>query len=588
MQEDINTQPDLHAPALPSRDSSLRKNAWLSVALIAIAFIGSANLLIRSSNFGLIVGHDSMHFLSAAENLAAGEGFRNYSFEPYVRWPPFYPGVLALIDLLGIDVLDGSRFLNIVTIGLIALVTGHWLSRRVQSRLLVVGAVAMIVVSYAINWVASLASSGILFILLTLLALTKLGDFLNQKTPIRSLALSVLFASLAILTRYLGIAITISAVILVLANKKLSVRKRFIYSAIYGTVSAIPIAAALVYSRVSFGHFTGRSSWITNLPVSASLGEIGDALYVWFYALEPGLFTVEPPNWMRFYLWMTAGIIVLSLLVFLYSRIWVGKELPINRVQRIDDDNVHISTFLPFAVFSFVYILILILVIPADVVVDPAYGTYRYLASLYVPILIVSVFLLERFLGTEFRGRTDVLKYALVALLIFGGAVHFNRVVRWNFVTTVRALEFNNSSNAYEYMRNGYGYTRNSPIIKYLHSNPLGGEIFTNKVIALFFATDIPPPVKSVPRGVEHPGNPYHLNLTPDPLRKAARNDIEYCLGWVNYIAESANPDEQKYIVYLTSDRFNNFGVCPLELISQSEHLELVVEKSDGVVYRVS
>lgn len=588
MQEAIDTQPDQHAPALPSRDSSLRKNAWLSVALIAIAFIGSANLLIRSSNFGLIVGHDSMHFLSAAENFAAGEGLRNYSFEPYVRWPPFYPGVLALIDLLGIDVLDGSRFLNIVTIGLITLVTGHWLSRRIQSRLLVVGAVAMIVVSYAINWVASLASSGTLFILLTFLALIKLGDFLEPKNPTRSLALSILLSGFATLTRYLGIAIIVTAVILIMADRRFSVRKRLTCSAIYSTAPLIPIAAALAYSRVSFGHYTGRSSWMTDLPLSDSLREIGDALYVWFYALEPGLFILEPPSWMRFYLWMTGGIIIISLLVTLYSCVRVGKKSSTHGGPIVNMNCFCLSMFLPFVVFPFVYILILVLVIPADVVVDSAYGTHRYLAPLYVPVLITSVFLLERFLETGFRKRTKMLKYALVVLLIFGGAVHISRVVRWNLVTTARALEPSNRPHAYEYMHNGYGYTRDSPIIKYLHSNPLDGEIFTNEVIALFFATDIPPPVKRVPRGVEHPGNPYHLNLTPDPLREVARNDIEYCLGWVNYIAESAKLDEQKFIVYLTSDRIYNFGLCPLELISRSEHLELVVEKSDGVVYRVS
>lgn len=588
MQEAIDTQPDQHAPALPSRDSSLRKNAWLSVALIAIAFIGSANLLIRSSSHGLMISHDSMHFLSTAENLAAGEGLRNYSYEPYVRWPPLYPGVLALIDLFGIDVLDGSRVLNIVTIGLITLVTGHWLSRYIRSRLLVVVAVVMIVISYAINWVASFAWYEILFILLSLLALVKLGDFLNQKNSTRSLALSVLFASIATLTRYLGVAIMVSAVILILTDKKFPLRRRFTYSAVYGTLSLIPTAAALAYSRVSFGHYTGRSTWITDLPLSDSLREIGDALYVWFYALEPGLFILEPPSWMRFYLWMTGGIIIISLLVPLYSCMRVGKKSSTHRGPIVNTNYVCMSTFLPFVVFPFVYILILVLVIPADVVVDSAYGTYRYLAPLYVPILITSVFLLERFLGTGFRNRTKVLKYALVVLLIFGGAVHISRVVSWNLVTTARALEPSNRSHAYEYMHNGYGYTRDSPIIKYLHSNPLDGEIFTNEVIALFFATDIPPPVKRVPRGVEDPVDPYHLNLTPDPLREVARNDIEYCLGWVNHIAESAKPDEQSYIVYLTSDRINNFGICPLELISRSEHLELVVEKHDGVVYRVS
>lgn len=447
----------------------------------------------------------------------------------------------------------------------------------------------MIVISYAINWVASFAWYETMFIFLSLISLIQLSAFLNQEKPMRAFTISVLFASLATLNRYLGVAITVTAVILIMAEKRLPVRRRLTLSAIYGTVSVMPTAAALVYSRISVGHYTGRSSLITDLPLPDTLREIGDAMYVWFYGLESGQLTLEPPSWVAIYLWLIAGVIVFGLAVCIYSCTWGKQKALVSfRRSKVVEDHTSPSMFLPFVVYLFVFFVILFLVIPSDVVSHPAYGTHRYLSLIYIPVLITAAFLLERFLDAEFQGRISLLKYALILLLIFGGVVHTNRVVRWNVATTARALEPSNRSHAYEYMRNGYGYTPSSPIMKYLHSNPLDGEIYTNKIIAIFFATDIPPPVKRAPRSIELPDHPFHLDFTSDPLSETAGSDIAYCPGWVEYIAKSVTPDQSKYIVYLTSDKTSNYGNCPLELISQSEHLELVVEKPDGVVYRVS
>ena len=450
----------------------------------------------------------------------------------------------------------------------------------------------MIVISYAINWVASFAWYEIMFIFLSLIALIRLSGFLNQEKPMKAFTLSVLFASLATLTRYLGIAIIVTAVILILAEKRLPVHRRFIYSAVYGILSVTPTAAALIYSRVSVGHYTGRSLLITDLPLLDTLREIGDTLYVWFYSLEPGQFTLEPPSWVSIYLWLIAGVIMLSLSVWLYSCIRSRQKTLISlRMSKPGENHArhtHLSIFLPFIVYIFVFLMILFLVIPSDVVSHSAYGTHRYLSLIYIPVLIPAAFLLERFLDIEFLGRTNLLKYSLIFLLILGSVVHVNRAVRWNIATTTRALEPSNRSHAVEYMRNGYGYTPSSPIMKYLRSDPLDGEIYTNEAIAIFFATDIPAPVKRVPRSIEKPGHPFHIDFTTDPLRETARNDIEYCPDWVEYIAESVTTVQKKYIVYLTSDSINNYGICPLELLLRSEHLALVVEKPDGVVYQVS
>lgn len=521
----------------------------LSLLLAFIAFIGAAHLLIRSSVHGLLLTWDSMAYLSTAENLAGGHGLRSYSYNFFEAWwPPFYSILLASINLFGISVFEASRFLNIVAFGLITLLAGHWLSQYIKSNLLVIGATVLIMISHIIAQIASFALTDTLFILLTLLALMNIKSFLSKRN-LAFFVLSAFFASLAPITRYIGITVIFTATILILIDSEFPISRRLRYATIYTTFSSIPLVIVLVINQIVTGHYAGQR-WATGQTLSESLQQIRYTLSVWFYASEPTetwldhdyLLFLDPPNWVPYYLFVVTILgLPIGLLVF-KTYMKHPPDLIMGRIREL----------LPVIIFPLVYTMSLIISVPiaAGQPID-----FRYLAPIYVPILILILLFFERLLRAKLKGWRHATRLLVVILLIFSFTIHINSAVRWNIGTTAIAMRPQG-----QYV---YGYSRNSPIIAYLNANHINGNIYNNGGMnVLYQLTDIPAPVRYMPDG-----------------------DVENCLDWIS--SDLANSSTPTYIVYLTREHLTKNYCDPRKLVSQSQYLKIVVEKSDGVVYKI-
>lgn len=529
----------------------------MSFVLGLVAAIGAAHLLVKSSVHGLLFTWDSMAYLSTAENLAAGKGLRNYSYQSFEAWwPPFYPILLAFLNLFGISVLEASRFVNIVVFGLIILLTGHWLSRYIKSSSLVIGAAVLIMISHIITQIASYALTDTLFILLTLLALLKIGAFLDQK-KVNPFVLSTFFASLASITRYLGITVILTATILILIDRDFSISKRLKYATIYAVVSSIPLSIVLGINQIRTGYYAGRRH-STGATLLESTQQVGDTLSLWFYASEPTkrwlisdyLFLSDPPSWVSSYLLAT------TILVLLLGFFVLKNTLRFHSMLNFNTKKIQIRELAPPLLFTLVYTTSLIFLAPTatNQAID-----FRYLAPVYVPILILIIFSLEQLLRAKVEGwMLHIVKLAATSLIVFSLMTHIDRAVRGNIGTTAIAMGLQG-----QYV---YGYSQNSPIIGYLNSNPINGNIFNNAGMnVLYQLTDIPAPVRYIPEG-----------------------DTEYCLDWVESIASSTDSSGPTYIIYLEREHLVRNYCNPQELVSQSQYLIPIAEHTDGVVYKIA
>ena len=527
--------------AVTSDEFSSRTDRSLSLVIAFVAFIGAALLLIRSSNYGLIVGPDSAVYLSVAESIAEGKGIRDYSQQNVVLFPPFYPLLLAFIYSLSIDIYSASRILNILFLGLIILLTGHCLSRYIKSRLLVVGTTVIVTTSYALNHVASQALSETSFILFTLLALIQIGAFMQEKTR-KTFALSVFFTALAPITRYIGFTVIITAVILLLINQGGGggpYIKRLRYATIHGIISSLPLAGLLIYNRSVKGSYTGDRPRASGQSLYSSLRELVDTLYAWFYS--PLYESVPTPAWIRYYLWTMAGLVLLVVLIIISRRDF--KQSDSKKVKKPSS----ITMLLPFIMFILVYIISLLITVPKAA----SHFDYRYLTPVYIPTIIIGSVLFAKYLSGDRNGL--LLKFTLISL-IASCVVYSYRAVKWNTETTVTALESKHHPPI-------LGYTPNSPIIDYLNVNPPDSRVHTNRPYVLYHLTDIRALVKFPPR---------------DPRENCSKYIQEQIRRW-------------EYIIFLTRDEaFDRYRAsCDFRKIAtQYEYLELIVETSDGVVYR--
>lgn len=539
------------------------KDILQSLTIGIVAFLASAHLLIRSSYHGLFSALDTVEYLSTAESLAAGGGLRDYSYNPLSWWPPFYSLLLALMNKFGIEVRDASRMVNIMAFGLIILLTGHWLSRHIKSRLLVTGAVIVVAASHILNLVTVFALSETLFVLLVLLALVLMDFFLNQRYPMKALILSAFFATLASMTRYAGIAVMLTVIFFLAVDWQLQIIKRLRYIVTYGSISFLPLLTYMTYSQIATGHrLTGRLN-ITEFTPLYHLRSVVEMLYVWFYLpdptnihalvgiveewIAPQITEISPPGWAIYYLWIVIGLIILTALVSIYHNI-MGKR----KLQAIGGlpkwDLASLRTLFLFSVYTVIYLLVLLTPFKGSPHIN-----YRYLAPIYISILICVLLISERLLRRNLWGQTTVLKLILMASLAFGCVLHVNRAVRWNIGLTARTLEYSNYN---PYLQD---YTPNSPIIEYLNTNSLNGNILVNYVPIIYRLTDIPPPVRT-------------LTCSYRPNQPGSRDISE--------------PD---YIILLIKvpayAKYCDLGDIALQ---QYPHLETIVETSDGIILKIN
>ena len=285
-----------------------------TLILATIAVLGAVHILVRTSTYGAAMSNDAPSYLSAALSLAAGEGLRTYSGHEFLMWPPFFPMLMAFASLFGIEPAEAGRLANIAAFGLTILMSGLWLGWRLRSRLLALGAAAAIMTSLPLSHVSSLLMAEPLFILFTLLALMRLESFLNRGAGRPALAASAIFAALAAVTRYMGIALILAGVLVLLARQETPVRVRLKHVAAYGILSSIPLAIALANNWTVSGTLTGYRGRASGQSIFDSLGQVVDVLRI-------GVFPATAPDWFGYLLLAMAGLVALGAVsVFITAR----------------------------------------------------------------------------------------------------------------------------------------------------------------------------------------------------------------------------------------------------------------------------
>src|SRR5687767_9637835 len=117
-----------------------------SIKIAALyGFLGCVLVLIATSRYGIGLSADSVTYLAAAQNLAAGRGYVNFDGAPVLAFPPLLSAMIAILSAGLFDPTGAARFLNALCFGLIVFLTAHWLFRHLRSYLLaLLGATAVL------------------------------------------------------------------------------------------------------------------------------------------------------------------------------------------------------------------------------------------------------------------------------------------------------------------------------------------------------------------------------------------------------------------------------------------------------------
>ena len=501
---------------------------------LPLAAAGMAHILVRTSPYGAILnGYDPGMYIVGAENLAAGEGFSGIAGGAIVAWPPFFSMLLALFALCGIEPADAGRFVNAAAFGLTILIAGLWLRRNIGSNLLALAGAAAVMTSWAVSLISSKVRADSIFILFTLFALMQLGTFLDREdsTPKLPLAFAGCFAALASITRYAGVTVLFTGVLVILMKREMPLMRRLRFAAVWGAASSVPLAVLLARNWAVSATLTGDRA------AMASEQSLSDALRQTVESFHQMLFPIATFDG-GYLPWAAAAAAVL------------GPAALAAASRRKQKQQFRLSPILPFVLFASAYLPFLAIVAPLTVDQDI---DYRYLAPVYAPLILTAAFLLNGLLRSETRGMTAAVKWAsaFVMLMICCASVGSN--IRFNLDLTALIMD-----PGYD---GGYNYPnwKNSETTRYARANASGGYAYSNVPHALHLSAGAPIPVYGVP----------------------AEQDPGDCLLWLRKSAELGSG----HIVWWNREYAVPTG-CNIPMM-ESQFLERTAELADGSFYRL-
>ncbi len=416
---------------LALRHSDMRRSDLvLSAIIVFAAFLGAAHILIRTSRYGILINPDSLVYTHFAETLAAGDWFEGR----LVNWPPFMSVLLAFFRLFGIEPTTAGRFLNIMGFGFIILVISYWLNRYVKFRFVVVGTAVIIGISYPVTHMASWMLAELLFTLIVLLALVQMESFLSDVSFRYRMASSIVLSALAPLTRWIGITVILTGIILIITRRNLPARSRWRYVFFYSSMSLLPLILWLIRNWIARG---------TLFRSFASTNSLWDGLSQWddiFYLI---VFVGLEPGWLEYLLWIIVALMLYETANFLHQRNFFFPHQNIATFLREKKsersiDNLGARPCFPFVIFTIVYLLVLFLSTPSGIS-DTI--LLRYFGPPYVTVIVPVAVWLDRSLSKtyqnsgllveksadgwvvaydRFSGRTEVAKFVLYGLILVG------------------------------------------------------------------------------------------------------------------------------------------------------------------------
>jgi hypothetical protein len=360
---------------ISSNDSLPQTNAhswlarWYWLYLSIISLFAALSVYYTTMIFGIGMSPDSLSYFEFAKPLTAGR-LSEFLAIPIVLWPPLYPALLSLAAQLWAEPLVAARWLQILLYALYAFTCGllfkHYFDKPLWwyvGTFLAIAAVPMAATSTMV-W------SELLF-MLWVIPFLLLSDFGERYTLQRVLLLGILTAC-AVMTRYIGLVLIPTALLLIFLAKGYRMRQRIAHALLYTVVATLPFLLWIVRNYLISGTIFGpRATSTTSLLDNIALTVAAIATF-----------------------WLPASVVRLPYITLLFGSVFLVllglyfwhsmSRTPLTSLQRFQAFWLYIVFYLAFLVYS-----------SSNVKYEPI--NTRYVAPLYVPFLVILLSIAELF-----------------------------------------------------------------------------------------------------------------------------------------------------------------------------------------------
>jgi hypothetical protein len=418
------------------------------LALALFMLIGMSFIYL-STHFGAFLSDDSYYYIQPARAALQGDG---YNPSPY--FAPLLSAVLVLLGWFKIEPLLAIRYLNIFLFGLNILLTWIIVKQAVVSDLFVGLATLLVLLADVLLEMHGWAMSEALYMTFVLAAILLLFLYLSRPTYLR-LILAASAVALACLTRYAALPVVPALAITQLVyDKNRSFLSKVWRCCIYTAISLVPLSVYLIRNYLISGLPTG---YVGYEAPPLNLARLTWYLYNTLSWFIPGRFIRGRE--------VLIGIlfsILLCVVIFVYLKL---RPKTNNRINMI-----------PAGIFSLVAFIILnfLMLFLAGGVRGLVADSPRYLAPLLWAILILIVYLLDRFWKT---GRRWVHYAVAVFCLVF---VVYYGVRTYDYLTYMYQTGLGYSNIGW-HTSETVTYLKNHPDIKVVSTGEMGIYFWTGK-----------------------------------------------------------------------------------------------------------
>lgn len=444
------------------RKIQIKKYAFL----IAAAIVGFILVLICTSKYGPGVTHDSVAYIYAADSLSHGNGYEYFGYvSPFIQWPPLFPTLLAGTDLLGINAVDASRFINALGFAAIIFLCGKWFFERLKNPLVaLLGTLAVLfappLLSMSINvWTETL------FVLFFVAFLITFDKYIRTDRK-RWLVWASVFTALACLERYMGVTIVAIACLALLLQKK-SFKTRVINIFTFGLISCVPTLIWVIRNYIESSTLVGvRPPALVTLAHNIKL--TAKTLASWVLPYN-NLGDVLPSAGQKLVLVLSILTVVAIAVLIVVAVCFVFKK---NGRDGLIKSTINKRTILVLTGFIIIYTIYMI-ISATKVAFDPIGD--RYMIPVYIPLILLAILLIDNAISIfKSIGTRKLIPVAMVLLTAV-----------WLLYPALRTAEVVKMTT--EYGTGGYASTewKNNNLIKYLRGSAPDGAVFTNDAAAV-------------------------------------------------------------------------------------------------------
>ena len=397
-----------------------------------------------------------------------------------------------------------------------------------------------------------------LFILFTTLSLLTLDGFLNTRRRSFLLAAAAT-AALAWLTRYIGVTLVASGLLLLALHRGVPLSTRIRNAALYATIAGTPMCLWMLRNLMHTGAPLGKMH-PTGFSVLSSLNAAGTEFSTWLFGDRV---LHAPGRWLASEFAIGGDPVIVAASVKFGALLLVagGFGYALMRLRRRGYAPAWNMLAVP-VVFASVYALFLTITLPlGDVDLPP-----RYLAPIYPPMLFVATLVLNGLLRCAADSWTPVKPTFLRKWNVGKKTIPRPALILMTCLSLWLVPQLHASyGNIKAWLDEGFGYASrqraDSDTVRYVISSLHNGQIRTNRANTLYFLTDTGDRLWGLP------------GVRPRP------DDVRH---WIGYWTDRVDA----YFVWFYEPEKSVYEYGPAELAASVPGVEVEAILEDGVIFR--